>query len=358
MTDACPAPPIALGVELTDFQFMPLEILRLRRSRAWLICKRRPELAFYMLNLWTAAWHARPAGSLEEDDDVLADLAMCHPIEWPKVKEDVLRGWIKCSDGRLYHPVVVEKVRDAWRSKMKHHYDKDCGRLRKAAERAGQKNTFVPPTFEEWERGRVSTGQRWMSNGQMELSDGLPVDKATCPTDADPLSTKCPVENALKGEVRERKGRSKGHTTASDLSGGRPLDKAECPPDNGEGGRAQAGSDWGAIQRIQAAYPKRAGRTDWDRAEHFCHVLIDQQAQTWATLEAAAQRYAQYTRATDAEQTQHVMMPGNFFGASDKPWSQPWALPEKRGRRQVGEAFDRDFQSTLASLPGEDPGPL
>ncbi len=48
-----PPPPIAADVDLTDFQFMPLDVARLRRSKAWLICKRRPELAFYMMNLWT-----------------------------------------------------------------------------------------------------------------------------------------------------------------------------------------------------------------------------------------------------------------------------------------------------------------
>src|SRR5262249_5330401 len=72
-----PPPMVPAEVDLRDFPYMPFEVARLRRSKAWLICKRRPELAFYMLNLWTAAWHERPGGSLEDDDDVLADAAMC-----------------------------------------------------------------------------------------------------------------------------------------------------------------------------------------------------------------------------------------------------------------------------------------
>lgn len=119
MTEAAvPAPLVPAEVSLTDFPFMPLEVNRLRRSKGWLICKRKPELAFYMLNLWTACWHDKPAGSLEDDDDVLADLAMCEPAKWSKVRADVLRGWVKCSDGRLYHPVVCEKVMDAWKAKV------------------------------------------------------------------------------------------------------------------------------------------------------------------------------------------------------------------------------------------------
>jgi len=36
-----PLPPVPPDADLTDFKFMPLEVERLRRSRAWLICKRR-----------------------------------------------------------------------------------------------------------------------------------------------------------------------------------------------------------------------------------------------------------------------------------------------------------------------------
>lgn len=118
MTEALPPPPIPAEVDLTDFAFMPLEVARLRRSKAWLYCKRRPELAFYMLNLWTAAWHERPAGSLDPDEEVLADLAMATPARWKKVRVAVLRGWVKHSNNRIYHPVVTEKVVEAWGSKL------------------------------------------------------------------------------------------------------------------------------------------------------------------------------------------------------------------------------------------------
>lgn len=95
-----------------------------------------------------------------------------------------------------------------------------------------------------------------------------------------------------------------------------------------EGKDLQADPAEGGIARIRAAYPQRAGRTDWDRAEHFCHVLIERHSQTWDGLEEAVKRYAAFSEATGATRTQHVMMPGNFFGAPDKPWSQPWGLPD------------------------------
>lgn len=100
--------------DLRGLDFMPLFITRLRKSKAWLMAKRQPELGFYMINLWTAAWHEVPAASLEIDDDVLADNAMCDPDTWLLIRDKVLRGWVKCSDGRLYHPVVAERANDAW----------------------------------------------------------------------------------------------------------------------------------------------------------------------------------------------------------------------------------------------------
>ncbi|MFM0432359.1 DUF1376 domain-containing protein [Paraburkholderia aspalathi] len=109
-----PEPPVPTDCDLRDFPFMPLDIARLRRSKAWLKAKRNPALAFYMVNLWTASWHELPASSLEDNDAVLADLAMCDSRKWPKIRGDVLHGWIKCSDGRLYHPVVAEKAQVAW----------------------------------------------------------------------------------------------------------------------------------------------------------------------------------------------------------------------------------------------------
>ena len=106
--------------DLRDFAFMPLDVERLRRSKAWLKAKRRKELAFYVINLWMSSWHEVPAASLEADDDVLADRAMCDPDTWDELKNDILHGWVLCTDGRLYHPVVAEKAVEAWQKKEKY----------------------------------------------------------------------------------------------------------------------------------------------------------------------------------------------------------------------------------------------
>lgn len=102
----------ALATDVRCLQYMPLQIERLRRSKAWLRCKRRPEMAFYLMNLWMRAWHELPAGSLEDDDDVLADAAMCDPDQWGRIREEILAGW-ELRDGRYHHPVVTELATEA-----------------------------------------------------------------------------------------------------------------------------------------------------------------------------------------------------------------------------------------------------
>ncbi len=197
MTAELPPPPVPPDADLTDFKFMPLEVARLRRSKAWLICKRRPELAFYMLNLWTASWHERPAGSLEDDDDVLADAAMCSPEKWPKVRGEVMRGWVKHFDGRLYHPVVAEKVNDSWHGRVISRWERECDRIRKENHRRKEKH--LPPLDFPPKPERIS---------------------ATVPEDGGRMSGGIPPENALKGERREREkeGKEEEDSAAADSS--------------------------------------------------------------------------------------------------------------------------------------------
>jgi hypothetical protein len=129
-----------------------------------------------MLNLWTAAWHSRPAGSLEDDDDVLADAAMCSPERWPEIRADVMRGWFKASDGRLYHPIVAEKVLDSWHGKTLARWRKECERVRK--ENGRRKEKGLAPLDLPAEPTRISVASRAEE----------PKASAGCPTDRDELS--------------------------------------------------------------------------------------------------------------------------------------------------------------------------
>ncbi|MBV8594060.1 MAG: DUF1376 domain-containing protein [Caulobacteraceae bacterium] len=99
--------------DLRALQFMPLDIVRLFGSS---FHARATDSEWRAgVTLWLRSFHQVPAASLPDDDIELARLAeMGRDIKaWRKLREGALRGWVKCSDGRLYHPVVAEKALDA-----------------------------------------------------------------------------------------------------------------------------------------------------------------------------------------------------------------------------------------------------
>ncbi|MGK2829223.1 DUF1376 domain-containing protein [Ralstonia pseudosolanacearum] len=236
-----PQPITPPDCDLRDFPFMPLEINRLRRSKSWLKAKRNPALAFYQINLWTAAWHDVPAGSLEDDDDVLADLAMCDPTKWPKVREEVMRGWVKCSDGRLYNPTVCEKALESWAAKVERREKDEHERDRKRKERedrarmfdilksAGQSLPWNTPTA-ELRRLVSDTSQDTNTTGH-DLSHGQEQDS----------HGKKPGQSRLREREGERQGQGQGEgqgereikSISSGVGGsteGGPVDNSAAPP--------------------------------------------------------------------------------------------------------------------------------
>jgi hypothetical protein len=147
MSDVPPlTPPEA---DLQDFPFMPLHVARLRDSD--LAAEAHPEACWYAVLLWSASWHQLPAGSLPAADAVLARLCgLGRDLKtFRKHRADVLRGWIECSDGRLYHPVVAEQVISGWQSKLKQRHRTLCAAVRKHNERKPD-DKRDSPDFEAW----------------------------------------------------------------------------------------------------------------------------------------------------------------------------------------------------------------
>lgn len=96
---------------------MPMDIQRLFNSE---FHARAGDAAWRAgVTLWLKSFHQVPAGSVPDDDVSLARLAeMARDVKgWRRIREQALYGWVKCSDGRLYHPVVVEKANEAWAGK-------------------------------------------------------------------------------------------------------------------------------------------------------------------------------------------------------------------------------------------------
>lgn len=175
----CP-PLVPADCDLRDFAFMPLDVLRLRDSE--LALKATGEAFRCAVLLWCAAWHQVPAGSLPDDDDTLAAFAGYGraPREWKKHRSGALRGWIKCDDGRLYHPVVAEKANEAWRAKLEQRWKTECARIKKHCQR--HQMEFDPPDFERWMSQGCPQGHPLpvpRDNHEMPQGQTLPVPRET-----------------------------------------------------------------------------------------------------------------------------------------------------------------------------------
>lgn len=70
------------------------------------------------MTLWLESWHQVPCGSLPNNDRMLAHLSQAG-AKWSRVRAAALRGWVKCSDGRLYEPGLAEAAKRAWAAKVR-----------------------------------------------------------------------------------------------------------------------------------------------------------------------------------------------------------------------------------------------
>ena len=131
MADQLPPPPVPADADLNHFDDMPLEVRRLRDSG--IAGDPNAEVFRCAVLLWCASWHQLPAGSLPRDDAELCRLVgLGRDLKtWRKIRTGVLRGWRPFADGRLYHPVVSEKVMAGWNGTRLNRWAKECDRIRK-----------------------------------------------------------------------------------------------------------------------------------------------------------------------------------------------------------------------------------
>ena len=233
MTDTRPAPLVPAEVDLRDFPFMPLHVSRLRDSD--LASDETPEACWAAVLLWCASWHQVPAGSIPAHDQWLAKQTGYVSRgriadEWGTVRKGALRGWVECSDGRLYHPVVAEQAIAAWRGKLLQRWKTEAARVKKHNQRhkLDDDRAVQMPEFEEW----IALG--------CPQGHALPV-----PGDKPPTSPGTPpgaspgnghgVPGDVSGETpskRQREGQGQGQGQGLDLSLPQPPRSVEAP---GEG---------------------------------------------------------------------------------------------------------------------------
>ncbi len=164
------APLTPPDADLQDFPFMPLHVARLRDSD--LAAEAHPEAAWYAVLLWAASWHQEPAGSLPDNDAVLTRLCgLGRDVRtFRKRRDDALRGFVLCSDGRLYHPVVAEQVLAAWKGKIEQRHRAECARIKKANQR--NETNLDAPRFEQFMSDNFPASVPYLSPGTSAFVPG------------------------------------------------------------------------------------------------------------------------------------------------------------------------------------------
>lgn len=94
------------------------------------------------MGLWCRAWKQVPAGSLPNDERVLAAFSGAGK-GWVKVRDVALRGFVECSDGRIYHKTLCDDVRRAAAAKRERQERTKAATEARKAQRSGQRDVNV-----------------------------------------------------------------------------------------------------------------------------------------------------------------------------------------------------------------------
>lgn len=300
--DALPDPLVPPEVDLRDFAYMKLDVMRLRDSELSTI-----ELAEAFRSCvlsWCVAWHQLPAGSLPNDDPTLARmLGWGRDVKgWRKVRAaGGLHGWILCSDGRLYHPVVAEKAKEAWAAKQSQ-------RARTAAARQARED----------ERRKKAQAQ----------SQAL----------SQPLSqrTEASVTHDVTETKGEREGEREGESFSLRSNESLPLLLGEPPASAASRADPRPSTvDLTADFTIfWQTYPKRVGKGQAEKA----YATARRKGASASEILAGAMRYAQARDGQDPQYTRHPATWINGQGWNDEPSPQPKA-PHTTRRDDTNDAI-------------------
>lgn len=126
MVSDLPAPLIPAEIDLRQLPWFP--ILRRRLFTSHFHTHATNEEWRAGVTLWIKSYDQSPSGSLPNDDGELWRLAAVkgNARTWRRIKPMVLHGWVLCSDGRFYHPLIAELVTEA---KFGAKFEKVSGKL-------------------------------------------------------------------------------------------------------------------------------------------------------------------------------------------------------------------------------------
>lgn len=112
-----PDPPIPSEVDCVGLPYMPLKVTSLLNSDLRDLSTGAEFKAAVIL--WCQSWTEAPAGSLPDSDRKLAAFIGVSLDEFSGLKNMALHGWIKCNDGRFYHPIICDLALVAFKNRRK-----------------------------------------------------------------------------------------------------------------------------------------------------------------------------------------------------------------------------------------------
>jgi len=276
---AIPHPLVPAEVDLSGMSYMPLEISRLMNSDLFVLSTGDEFKA--AVALWCKSWQQVPAASLPNNDRILAHLSGAFQ-KWNKLKAMAMQGWILCSDGRFYHPVVAEKALSAWEQRQDYEDRKQNEAERQRRHREDHKAIRAHLR----ELGIVLPHNTPMSQLQETLANVLHNSDSNGPVTRTVTQTEHGLQRLIKGKGKGKgKVLNKEHVPQRDAPDDAPAFERAPPGEQGEG---QSHTTLAAVQPARwagqtptrqakpdplagfddfyAAYPRRQKRAEAEKA--------------------------------------------------------------------------------------------
>lgn len=162
VTNELPDPPYPADIRAKGFTFA-IDWELIKQGKTWILCS--PDMRPWLLLLWAVSWTNAPAGTYDNDDELIAASIGMDLRLFQANRDRLMRGWRLHSDGRLYHDHITSLVLE-----MAGRREKD--RARVSAWRERQKSAAVTRNTD------VRTDQNDTGTGVDSTGTGEKKDKA------------------------------------------------------------------------------------------------------------------------------------------------------------------------------------
>ncbi len=171
LAEDLPEPLNDVSIDCRGLPFMPLHTARLKDSEFLAVSSGDEFKAGVML--WVKSWSEIPAGSLPDNDQVLAKATGYSLAHFQRLKIVAMRGFIPCSDGRLYHPAICDFAAAASRRRKN---TAEAANTRWAAERKKRAGKSAKPATPRNARADApAQGEQYKGEGESKGESPLPL---------------------------------------------------------------------------------------------------------------------------------------------------------------------------------------